>query len=215
MKAQRTLKFSSPIKSGPSVKPPTNVTLSRSPVQEARSAPRLAREVGTKRSPVKLQATPFLGRGIVQSSHATSVKQESRSSQRNSPFKVARHSKVEGLFHMALSAYASDSPYAIKPPDLEKFRCLITDTQVLVDAGVPDNTTANENSAVTRYWVPFCAQHGIPHVRPPYLDLNSNQRKFEDFIRASALPWMHLRMPGKKHARALDLWHFRIYNIRW
>ena len=142
----------------------------------------------------------------MQASYTASVKQESQSSPRKNPFKVAQHSKVEGLFHMALSAYAADSPYAVKPPDLEKFRCLITDTQVLVDAGIPDNTTANENSAVTRYWVPFCAQHGIPHVRPPYSDLNANQRKFEDFIRASAMhmPWMHLRMPGKKHACALS-----------
>jgi integrase len=104
---------------------------------------------------------------------------------------------------MAMSAYPVDSPYAIKPPDIAKFMNLITDTQELVDAGVPDNTSANEQSAYTRYWIPFCTQYGVPYVRPPYSDLDANQRKFEDLLRAAAMPYIHYHMPGKKHKLVL------------
>ena len=120
----------------------------------------------------------FQGRGIAKASWAPQQGCLSKPLQKSKPMlKVARQEKVEDLVHMAMSAYPEDSPYAVKPPDMAKFMTLITDTQDLVDAGVPDNTSANEQSAFTRYWIPFCAQYGVPHVRPPYSDLNANQRK--------------------------------------
>ena len=42
-------------------------------------------------------------------------------------------------------------------------------------------------------------------MRPPYSDLDSNQRNFEDLMRAAAMPYIHHHnvMPGKKHKLAL------------
>ena len=146
----------------------------------------------------------FQGRGIAKASWAPHSGDSSKPhTKKQAMLKVARQEKVDDLVHMAMSSYSEDSPYAVKPPDMGKFMTLITDTQDLVDAGVPDNTSANEQSAFTRYWIPFCAQYGVPHVRHPYSDLNANQRKFEDLLRAASMPYIHQHMPGKKHKLAL------------
>jgi integrase len=201
MKAKRNLTFSSPTKLQCSVVQSCAV-LTRSPSKS--TLPAAVPSRGLTRSPVKQQLVPFRGRGIAKASWAPVAKSSTKASTRKQALlKVARQGKIDDLVQMALSAYPADSPYAIKPPDVAKFMTLITDTQELVDAGVPDNTGANEQSAVTRYWVPFCAQYGVPHVRPPYSDLSSNQRKFEDLLRAAAMPYIHYHMPGKKHKLAL------------
>ena len=201
MKAKRNLSFASPTKS-PASGAPSRSVLTRSPPKMARSQAEPNR--GLTRSPVKQQLPPFRGRGIAKTSWATPAGCPSKPlTKQQTLLKVARQGKVDDLVHMTMSAYSEDSPYAIKPPDMTKFMTLITDTQDLVDAGVPENTSANEQSAITRYWIPFCAQYGVPHVRPPYSDLNSNQRKFEDLLRAASMPYIHQHMPGKKHKLAL------------
>ena len=201
MKAQRHLRFSSPTKSQPDAAQ-SRSTLTRSP---SKLVPPSVRPIqGLTRSPVKQALTPFRGRGIAKASWTPKAGSSAKSSTRKQALlKVARQDKVDDLVRMAMSAYPADSPYAIKPPDMEKFMALITDTQELVDAGVPDNTGANEQSAITLYWVPFCAQYGVPHVRPPYSELDSGQRKFEDLLRAAAMPYIHHHMPGRKHKLAL------------
>ena len=61
MKAQRSLSFSSPVKSKSPLKTPTNVTLSRSPVKQAPSVSQASHKIGTKWSPVNQHMTPFVG----------------------------------------------------------------------------------------------------------------------------------------------------------
>ena len=200
MKAKRSLMFASPTKAQPSTVPSRSV-LTRSPPKMCHS--KATPIMSITRSPMKMPIAPFLGRGIAKASWTRPSDRPAQSSSKKRSFKVARQAKVDDLVRMAMAAYSDDSPYAIKPPDMIQFMTLIEDTQELVDAGVPDNTGANEQSAVTRYWVPFCAQYGVPHVRPPYSDLDSNQRKFEDLLRAAAMPYIHHHMQGKKHKLAL------------
>ena len=204
MKSKRNLKFTSPTKSQASGVHSRSV-LTRSPPKLVR--PKAEPSRGLTRSPVKQQLVPFRGRGIAKASWAPPSGCPAKSSTRKQNLlKVAMQGKVDDMVRMAMSAYSEDSPYAIKPPDMTKFMTLITDTQELVDAGIPENTSANEQSAIMRYWIPFCAQYGVPqcHVRPPYSDLDSNQRKFEDLLQAASMPYIHHHMPGKKHKLVLS-----------
>ena len=100
--------------------------------------------------------------------------------------------------HLMLTAYDSQSQYAFFPPDLEEFEALVSDAQSLIDYSVPDNSQSNELSAWNRYWMPFCEVAGCDPERPAWHMLTPQQIKAEQDLMAVALPWVHVRMKGKK-----------------
>ena len=111
--------------------------------------------------------------------------------------------KVTYLADFILSAYPADSPYRIQPPNNDTFLAMIEDTQQLTADGVPVSTESGERSAWKLYWEPYCAEVGMSPFRPPYSELTPAQQRVEDNLKAIALPYISLKMPGRKHAVAL------------
>ena len=98
-----------------------------------------------------------------------------------------------------LSAYEDMPQYAINPVNMSSFGAMCQSMVDLIDTGVPDNTEANEQSAINKYWIPFCSEMGTNWERPNSADLTPQQRTTEDQLKAMFLPWCHRRMKGRKN----------------
>ena len=127
------------------------------------------------------------------------------------PLKTAAQAKMSS-YHKAkaakvgaslLEAYPDDSPYRLRPPDLEQFDSLVADTEDYLLSGVPANVSANERSAMNKYWIPFCAAVGMSPDRPPITEQTPEQVKAEDRLKAICIPWIYVRMRGRNNPRPL------------
>ena len=117
-----------------------------------------------------------------------------------SPLRTAKVAKVS---ESILDAYPEDSPYRVCPPDMESFNSLIAEAEDSLLHGVPDNTSANERSAMNKYWVPFCAELGMSPMRPSAATLTAAQSVVEDNLKALCIPWIYVRMRGKANPHPL------------
>ena len=106
------------------------------------------------------------------------------------------------LAELIVAAYPEDSPYAIKPSNLQGFEEMVATMQDSIDTGIPDSTESHEKSAVTRYWQPYCVEMGMDYLRPPFSSLSPTQRRAEDNMKAMFLLWVHARMKGVKQLKA-------------
>ena len=113
-----------------------------------------------------------------------------------------RRDTTSSLSDLITSAYPSDSPYAIQPPNMQEFEEMLDNMYDNMQLGIPDSTEAHERSAVNRYWAPFCTQMGMSFMRPPHSGLTPEQKRAEHNMRAIFLPWTHVRMKGIKQDKA-------------
>ena len=98
-----------------------------------------------------------------------------------------------------MNAYTDMPKYSINPSSMSSFTKMCQAMVDLIDTGVPSNSEANENSAITKYWKPFCLELGTSWERPNYAGLKAAQRSTEDQMKAMFLLWCHHRMVGRKN----------------
>ena len=128
---------------------------------------------------------------------------------------VVRHlneRKVDAAVTLLVDAYPVDSPYRIQPKDQDAFRNLVMDTEEYLLLGVPDTTSANERSAINRYWRPFCMHIGCSATRPPSSECTPVQQRAEDSLKALALPYIYWTMKGRKPNKKLQKLHMCVYT---
>ena len=167
-----------PRKAVPLSAPPSRADLSRTPPSKPPRAEvlfkRSAQPRPTRRTSPRKTHKPYIIRSAVSSAVATNM----------------------------LTAFDAESPYAIRPRNLESFHGLCRQVVDHIEEGVPSNTAANERSAYDRYWIPFCIAMGTSPERPEYSELTPLQKAAEDKLKALALPWIHARMIGRKQPQA-------------
>ena len=110
--------------------------------------------------------------------------------------------KAAAVMDLVLSAYPTDSPYAVNPTNTAGLAGTIEDADAYLLDGVPDSTASHERSAWNRYWVPFCAYVGMKLMRPPDAELNPVQLRFEDTMKGVAAPCIYSTNIYSKSARA-------------
>ena len=93
-----------------------------------------------------------------------------------------------------VNAYTDMPEYSIHPSSMSSFTKMCQAMVDLIDTGVPSNSEANENSAITKHWKPFCLELGTSWEHPNYADLNAAQRSTEDQMKAMFIPWCHRRI---------------------